>query len=102
VRSAHARAQRRAIRPYGLAGGAPGACGQNLWLRRTDGASEGYRVVNLGGKATVKMSKGDRLRVLTPGGGGWGAKADGAATNGGAADRVEWEARGSFARQIDF
>ena len=30
------------------------------------------REVSLGGKATVLMQPGDRLRVLTPGGGGYG------------------------------
>lgn len=31
------------------------------------------RVVNLGGKSTVHVSVGDRLTILTPGGGGYGA-----------------------------
>jgi N-methylhydantoinase B/oxoprolinase/acetone carboxylase alpha subunit len=30
------------------------------------------RVINIGGKATVLMGKGDRLVIETPGGGGWG------------------------------
>jgi 5-oxoprolinase (ATP-hydrolysing) len=30
------------------------------------------REINVGGKATIRMGKGDRLRIETPGGGGWG------------------------------
>ena len=40
-----------------------------------DGESEKAqepRRVNIGGKATVWMGKGDRLLIETPGGGGWG------------------------------
>lgn len=59
--------ERRALQPYGLQGGEPGARGQNLWVR-ADG-----RTVNLGGKATVEMGRMDRFRLLTPGGGGFGA-----------------------------
>ena len=33
------------------------------------------RVINIGGKATVLMGKGDRLVIETPGGGGWGTAA---------------------------
>lgn len=32
------------------------------------------RRIYLGGKATVKMGKGDRIIIETPGGGGWGSK----------------------------
>ncbi|PRW57398.1 5-oxoprolinase [Chlorella sorokiniana] len=66
--------ERRSVRPFGLLGGQPGAAGLNLWLKR-DG-----RMVSLGGKATVQVEGGDRLRILTPGGGGYGppqAPADG-------------------------
>lgn len=44
--------ERRAVRPFGLLGGQPGAAGLNLWLKR-DG-----RVVSLGGKATVQVGWG--------------------------------------------
>ena len=60
--------ERRRIRPWGLAGGEPGACGED-WLRRAGGAEE-----RVPGKATFEVSGGDRLRVLTPGGGGWGPR----------------------------
>jgi N-methylhydantoinase B len=58
--------ERRRHRPWGLAGGEPGACGED-WLLRSGGAPE-----RLPGKVTIDVEPGDRLRVLTPGGGGWG------------------------------
>ncbi|XP_071274326.1 5-oxoprolinase [Agelaius tricolor] len=64
--------ERRATRPYGMAGGLPGAPGLNLLLRR-DG-----RVINLGGKSSVCVEPGDVFRLLTPGGGGYGPPEDGA------------------------
>ena len=59
--------ERRARAPFGLAGGAPGAPGRNL-LIRADGVS-----LELSGRATVALAAGDRLRIETPGGGGWGS-----------------------------
>ncbi|KAJ1926890.1 hypothetical protein IWQ60_003405 [Tieghemiomyces parasiticus] len=71
--------ERRVFAPFGMAGGEPGAKGQNYWIRRVT-AGEGEekkvvmdRVLNLGGKSTCLMRKHDRIRILTPGGGGWGA-----------------------------
>ncbi|GIL44669.1 hypothetical protein Vafri_2160 [Volvox africanus] len=58
--------ERRAARPFGLLGGKDAEPGINLLLR-----SNG-RIVNLGAKATVQLEAGDRLRILTPGGGGYG------------------------------
>lgn len=58
--------ERRRHRPWGLAGGGPGATGEDWWIHR-DGTEE-----RLGGKVTFEAEAGDRLRVLTPGGGGWG------------------------------
>lgn len=58
--------ERRSVAPFGLVGGKTGAKGLNLWTKR-DGT-----VVNLGGKATVDVLGGDRLTLLTPGGGGYG------------------------------
>jgi len=60
--------ERRRLRPWGLHGGEPGAAGED-WLIR-DGIPE-----RLPGKCTIEVTTGDRLRVLTPGGGGWGASA---------------------------
>ena len=39
-------------------------------LEETD--RQKLRVINIGGKATVPMGKGDRLVIETPGGGEWG------------------------------
>jgi len=63
---AHLLADRRTTRPYGLAGGAPGAPG-GAWLAR-DGVE-----VELPGRVRIDARPGDRLRIRTPGGGGWGA-----------------------------
>ena len=59
--------ERRRNHPWGLAGGGPGATGED-WLVHRDGSRE-----RLAGKTTVPVSAGDHLIVLTPGGGGWGA-----------------------------
>ncbi|MGH8941617.1 MAG: hydantoinase B/oxoprolinase family protein, partial [Acidimicrobiia bacterium] len=53
-------------RPWGLAGGGPGATGEDLLIK------PGGRHERLPAKSTTQVSAGDRLRVLTPGGGGWG------------------------------
>ncbi len=58
--------ERRRNRPWGLAGGEPGAVGED-WLIRKGGEEE-----RLAGKVTIEVGPGDRLVVLTPGGGGWG------------------------------
>ena len=65
--------ERREHAPWGLAGGLPGAVGRNT-LVRPDG-----REVPLDGKGTWQLTRGERVRVETPGGGGWGPLADGAA-----------------------
>jgi len=57
--------ERRRIPPYGLFGGDPGALGKNLLIR--NGAVEEKR-----GKFSERFKKGDRLRIETPGGGGYG------------------------------
>jgi 5-oxoprolinase (ATP-hydrolysing) len=58
--------ERRTISPWGLAGGEAGARGRNS-VERSAG-----RVEEVAGKATISMETGDRLRVETPGGGGFG------------------------------
>ncbi len=58
--------ERRRHRPWGLAGGGPGATGEDWWISR-DGTRE-----RIPAKVTFQAEAGDRLRVLTPGGGGWG------------------------------
>ena len=58
--------ERRSTAPWGLAGGASGRCGRNV-LIHPDGSEE-----ELPSKFTRRLAAGDRLRVETPGGGGWG------------------------------
>jgi N-methylhydantoinase B/oxoprolinase/acetone carboxylase alpha subunit len=61
--------ERRRSRPYGLAGGGPGAVGENwLWP-----AGDESRRRPLPDKVTVRLEAGDAVQVLTPGGGGYGA-----------------------------
>jgi N-methylhydantoinase B/oxoprolinase/acetone carboxylase alpha subunit len=63
--------ERRTSQPWGLAGGGPGATGEN-WL--LPGGDES-RAERLRDKCTVELRAGDVLRMLTPGGGGWGQAA---------------------------
>ena len=59
--------ERRRYAPWGLAGGDPGATGRNTLLR-ADG-----EVIDLGASASIEVHPGDRVRIETPGGGGWGS-----------------------------
>ncbi|MFY9842536.1 MAG: hydantoinase B/oxoprolinase family protein [Terriglobales bacterium] len=59
-------ADRRSRGPYGLAGGADGAPGRTLIIRR-DGSEEA-----IPGKTSVRLRSGERVRIESPGGGGWG------------------------------
>ncbi|KAH8426372.1 uncharacterized protein LDX57_004110 [Aspergillus melleus] len=63
--------ERRVFRPYGMAGGEDGARGLNLWIKNNG------LVVNIGGKNQCQVKAGDRIRILTPGGGGYGIQGDG-------------------------
>ena len=58
--------ERRVFPPYALEGGKPGKTGKNLFIRKNK------QILNLGGKNEIKAEKGDALRLLTPGGGGYG------------------------------
>jgi 5-oxoprolinase (ATP-hydrolysing) len=58
--------ERRVYAPYGLEGGRDGRRGENIFIRR-DG-----RRLNLGSKNEIRAQPGDRFRILTPGGGGFG------------------------------
>ncbi|MBK7976741.1 MAG: hydantoinase B/oxoprolinase family protein [Deltaproteobacteria bacterium] len=60
--------ERRASAPYGLAGGAPGARGRNV---RIDVAGAEHE---LPAKVTLALEAGERLRIETPGGGGYGVE----------------------------
>jgi 5-oxoprolinase (ATP-hydrolysing) len=92
--------ERRVYHPYGLEGGQDGQCGLNVWVRKItkhDAHSDNeasksalnskepgpdvegediddtqYQHVSLGGKNTAEMARGERIIVMTPGGGGWG------------------------------
>jgi N-methylhydantoinase B/oxoprolinase/acetone carboxylase alpha subunit len=61
--------ERRVSRPWGLHGGAPGAVGEN-WLLP---GGDQVRAERLPDKCTLRLKAGDVLRMLTPGGGGWGS-----------------------------
>jgi N-methylhydantoinase B len=56
---------RRIIRPWGLDGGGDGAAGANFLVH-------GGKRRKLPGKTNVQLAPGDRIRIETPGGGGWG------------------------------
>jgi N-methylhydantoinase B len=60
-------ADRRSRGPWGLAGGTDGAPGK-AFITRRDGSVE-----QMPGKFSTRLRKGERIRVETPGGGGWGA-----------------------------
>jgi N-methylhydantoinase B len=57
--------ERRTTSPYGLNNGTAGAKGQNLLIKK--GVTK-----KLAGKMTRYFAAGDKLRIETPGGGGWG------------------------------
>lgn len=63
--------ERRVSRPWGLVGGGHGSVGEN-WL--LPGGDES-RAERLPDKCTIQLRAGDVVRMLTPGGGGWGAAA---------------------------
>jgi N-methylhydantoinase B len=60
-------ADRRSRGPWGLSGGADGAAGKTTIVRR-NGSLE-----SMPGKFSTRLHKGERVRIETPGGGGWGA-----------------------------
>jgi N-methylhydantoinase B len=64
-------ADRRKSRPYGLAGGEDGARGRTE-IFRADGSTE-----LMPGKGSTRLRHGERVRIDTPGGGGWGPPEEG-------------------------
>jgi len=56
----------RQVAPFGLKGGASGACGENLRLDR-EGVAH-----SLPGAVQLELQAGEAIRILTPGGGGMG------------------------------
>jgi N-methylhydantoinase B len=63
-------AERRQFGPYGLHGGNDGARGKAALIKEHGSARA------LPGKFNVRLRKGERIRIETPGGGGWGRKAN--------------------------
>lgn len=61
--------ERRVIAPHGINGGEDGQRGINLWVK-----DSGKNVINIGSKNSVKVQPGDRIIIMTPGGGGCGVK----------------------------
>jgi N-methylhydantoinase B len=59
--------ERRRTAPYGLAGGANGAPGENILIR-------GDLEIHLPGKGSFELLTGDVLSIRTPGGGGHGSR----------------------------
>jgi N-methylhydantoinase B len=62
--------ERRKFHPYGLAGGMPGANGSATLIDSEVAAQ------SLPSKCSVQARKGSRIRIETPGGGGWGPPKD--------------------------
>jgi len=88
--------------------GGPGGLGRNTWvkqLREEDGDLDEQsdmrtREINIGGKASVWMGKGDRLVIETPGGGAWGVDENAMHGKRDPHGHVPaWEPRGSFAER---
>ncbi len=61
--------ERRVSQPWGQAGGEPGSVGEN-WLLPSGNEARAERLAD---KCTIELKAGDVLRMLTPGGGGWGS-----------------------------
>jgi N-methylhydantoinase B len=61
-------ADRRLRGPWGLSGGADGSPGKTSVVRQ-DGSVE-----TLPGKSNVRLRPGERVKIESPGGGGWGKK----------------------------
>lgn len=53
--------------PYGLAGGQAGLQGENWWIDQHGNKQQ------LQGSCQLRIQPGDRIRIMTPGGGGFGA-----------------------------
>jgi N-methylhydantoinase B len=59
-------ADRRKHGPWGLASGADGSPGK-AFITRQDGHQQ-----EMPGKFSTRLRKGERIKIETPGGGGWG------------------------------
>lgn len=65
---------RRESQPFGLAGGEAGQSGRNVLIRKG-------KEKKLPGKTELVVKKGDRLRIETPGGGGYGESKEKSSVN---------------------
>eukprot|EP01060_Flectonema_neradi_P036302 TRINITY_DN6940_c3_g1_i1.p1 TRINITY_DN6940_c3_g1~~TRINITY_DN6940_c3_g1_i1.p1 ORF type:complete len:1275 (+),score=277.80 TRINITY_DN6940_c3_g1_i1:43-3825(+) len=81
--------ERRAIPPHGRGGGGDAARGRNTLVRATDSSKQVFESTStatelwkrrdegtkfsFGAKNTTSVSRGDKLIIETPGGGGWGS-----------------------------
>ena len=63
--------ERRSIAPHGIFGGSDAKRGENYVVRACG------HVQHLGGKNTFAVAAGDRIRILAPGGGGYGRASTG-------------------------
>jgi N-methylhydantoinase B len=61
-------AERRTRGPWGLAGGEAGAPGKTSVVRLSGAIEE------MPGKFSTRLQKGERIRIESPGGGGWGER----------------------------
>jgi len=61
--------ERRRFAPYGLSGGGDGACGRTLLF---EPGAQGESARELPGKCNIFVARGARVRIESPGGGGWG------------------------------
>jgi N-methylhydantoinase B len=59
--------ERRMLAPWGLNGGNDGSLGKTSVIRN------GGSVETMPGKFSTRLRKGERIRIESPGGGGWGA-----------------------------
>ncbi|VUC31036.1 unnamed protein product, partial [Clonostachys rosea] len=85
---------RRVTAPYGLEGGHDGQRGENIWVRR-DPVTGATRKTSLGPRKTSHFGAGDRIVILTPGGGGYGH-----VQNGGPPSNVPSEIRHDNSRSL--
>ena len=99
--------ERRVYHPYGLEGGEDAACGQNIWVRKVQKGGRGEnaedweeRYINLGGKNTASMQKGERIIIRTPGGGGWGTVGEESKAVKGKDPQAAWR-KGSLASRME-
>ncbi|MCJ1285686.1 hypothetical protein MMC26_005027 [Xylographa opegraphella] len=99
--------ERRVYHPYGLEGGEDAACGMNVWIRKIRKGGRGAdadeweeRRINLGGKNTASMQAGERIIVMTPGGGGWGKVGQESKATKGKDVQEAWR-KGSLAQRME-